>query len=153
MRRAQEHITHNAIRTTQYENMNKKGLTFLEILAALLIISIAFIPMMKLMTGGIERARGIDAVTCSAFLAEGKTEQIRGLILGSNPAYGFDQDYTQSATSFPSPNSDFKYTISDNGADDIKELSITVWLDENSNDVFDSDEGGVNLDTKVADRG
>lgn len=131
---------------------NKKGLTFLEILAALLIISIAFIPMMRLMTGGVERAKGIDAITRSAFLVEGKMEEVRSLILGTNPSYGFSHNYTQSATSFPSPDDKFKYTISDNGAADIKELNVTVWLDENNNGTFDSNEDGVSLDTKIAAR-
>lgn len=129
------------------------GLTFLEILAALLIMSIAFIPMMKLMTGGVERARGIDAITRSAFLAEGKMEEVRSLILGTDPSYGFSHNYTQSATAFPSPNGSFKYTVSDNAASNIKELNIDVWLDEDANSVFDDYEYGVTLDTKVADRG
>ena len=133
--------------------MSNRGFTFLEILAAIAIMTIALIPIMRYTPAAIAAARKIERQNQSVFLAQDKIDEARSRMLGSNPDYGFDHDYTTGATAFSSPFTGYKYTISDNYAEDIKILNVTVWFDEDQDNVLDSGEPNVSLDTKIADRG
>jgi type II secretory pathway pseudopilin PulG len=139
---------------------SEKGLTYLEILATMIIMIMALIPIMRIMPEGIKATRKIEKLTKAGFLAQSKMDEVRSQILGANPNYGFSKDYTKPSTTFPNPDAGFKYTVTDDQGTDIKELNITVWFDENDNDIIDTysgpyqeDEIRIDLDTKIADRG
>lgn len=145
---------------------NERGLTYLEILATILIMSIALIPIMRIMPEGMKATRRVERLTRANFLGQSKMDEIRSQILGTNPNYGFSKDYNKSATAFPNPDDPpdphfkYKYTVTDDQGAGIKELKVTVWFDENGNDEPDTysdpheeDEISVSIDTKIADRG
>ena len=132
---------------------NKKGFTYLEILAALVILAVALIPIMRVMPEGMAATTRVERLTRGGLLAQSKADEVRSQILGTNPSYGFSKDYTESATAFPAPDSSYKYTVSDDNSANIKELNTTVWFDEDNDGVQDSDEENVSLDVKIADRG
>ena len=145
---------------------NKRGLTYLEILATLLIMSMALIPIMRIMPEGMKATRRVERLTRATFLGQSKMDEIRSQILGTNPSYGFSKDYNESTTAFPNPDDPpepgfkYKYTVADDQGAGIKELNVTVWFDENDNGApdtysgpYEEDEISVSLDTKIADRG
>lgn len=125
----------------------------MEILATMLIMTIALIPIMRIMPEGMKATTRVERLTKAALLAQGKMDEIRSQILGTDENYGFSNDYTESATAFPNPDASFKYTVTDDQGTNIKELRVSVWFDEDDDDIQDSDEESVTLDTKIADRG
>lgn len=138
---------------------NKKGFTYLEILATILIMTIALIPIMRIMPEGMKVTRRVERLTQASFLAQQKMEDIRRTIF--DPDYDFDNtDSSEGATAFSSPFGSYKYTVTDNQGTGIKELNVSAWFDENDNDIIDTysapyqeDEVSVSLDTKIANRG
>ncbi len=132
---------------------NTKGFTYLEVLAAMLIMSIAIVPIIRLNAGAMTVASEIEHLTKVSFLAQNKIDEVRSRALGTNASYGFGVDYTESVAAFPSPDDSYKYTVADDDGTNIKVLNVTVWFDDDDDDVLDSDEESVSLDVKIANRG
>jgi prepilin-type N-terminal cleavage/methylation domain-containing protein len=130
-----------------------RGFTYLELLAAIAIMALALLPIMRLLPEGMKAASRVERLTRSALLAQDKMDEVRSRVLSTNLIYGFNQDYNESATAFPAPDDDYKYTVTDNQAANIKTLNVTVWFDEDGDNVQGPDEESVGVDTKVADRG
>ena len=134
---------------------DESGFTMLEILASIAILSIVVIPLMGLMTSAPLLHAQREQQMRAAFLAQLRLEEVKQKI-----TVYFDDDYTKSivsATDFPDtdfPVSDgrFRYKITDNLGTDMKEITVTVWYDEDSDNVFDTGEQGIGLETKVARR-
>jgi|GEM_PF-608195 len=125
----------------------RNGFTLLEILLTIVILSIALIPLMELLPGALVLDAQMERESKVAFLAQQKLEEVK-----SKATYDFDQDYSESATAFPSPDSTFKYTVSDDQGTEIKEIAVTVWYDKDGDNTVDEDEEGIELNTKVAKR-
>ena len=109
------------------------GYTLLEIIVAISILSIALIPLMEMLPSAMVLETQLERETKAAFLAQQKLEEVKGKAL-----YNFDQDRSEAAAAFPSPDSHFKYTVSDDQGTEIKEIEVNVWHDENSNGKMDS---------------
>lgn len=136
----------------------RSGFTLLEILMTMIIMTAALIPMMKLMPEGMRISRKIEQITQAGFLAQQKMEQVRLTILHSD--FNFNAtSANESATSFALPFDSYKYTVVDDLAEGIKNLTVTVWFDANNDSVIDTyagayqeDEPSVTLDTRIAYR-
>ena len=123
------------------------GYTLLEVLLAISIMSIALIPLMEMLPQALLLDAQLEREAKAAFLAQRKLEEVK-----SKAIYDFDQDYTESATAFPSPDSAFKYTVSDDQGAEIKEIAVNVWYDKDGNGSAGSDEEQIELNTKIAKR-
>jgi prepilin-type N-terminal cleavage/methylation domain-containing protein len=123
------------------------GFTLLEILLTIVILGIALIPLMELLPRALVHDAQVERETKVAFLAQQKLEEVK-----SKAIYDFNQDYNESATAFPSPDSTFKYTVSDDQGSEIKEIAVNVWYDRNGDNDIDDDEEEIELNTKVAER-
>ena len=127
--------------------MSEGGFTFLEVLATIVILSIALIALMEMLPNALVLDGRMERETKAIFLAQRKMEGVKGKII-----YDFDPDYSESATAFPSPDATFKYTVSDDQGAEIKEIAVNVWYDKDGDDLIDDDEEAVELNTKIADR-
>lgn len=133
-------------------HFDEGGFTLIEVLLALVILSIAIIPLMQIFPQASLIATNSQRETRIGFLAQQKLEQVKGQAL----SYFFG-DYNESATAFPSPDSDFKYTVSyfttsgDDG-NQIKSIKVRVWYDDNDNSIVDGNENMIELTTKVSRR-
>ncbi|MGQ9608145.1 MAG: type IV pilus modification PilV family protein [bacterium] len=133
-------------------HFDEGGFTLIEVLLALVILSIAIIPLMQIFPQASLIATDSQRETRIGFLAQQKLEQVKGQVL----SYFFG-DYNESATAFPSPDSDFKYTVSyftasgDDG-NQIKSIKVRVWYDDNDNNIVDGNENMIELTTKVSRR-
>lgn len=123
------------------------GYTILEIVLTIAILSIALIPLMEMLPRALLLDNQLEQRTRAAFLAQRKLEEVKGKAI-----YDFDQDYTESATAFAAPDARFKYTVSDQEVDGIKEIGVNVWHDTDGSDSAGDDEENVELNTKVARR-
>ena len=127
--------------------MGENGFTLLEILLTIIILSMALIPLMEMIPQALVLDKKVERETQAVFLAQQKLEEIKGKVI-----FDFCTDYSESATAFPSPHSTFKYIVSDDQGTDIKEIAVYVWYDEDGDNIVDSDEEEVELNTKVAER-
>jgi prepilin-type N-terminal cleavage/methylation domain-containing protein len=125
---------------------NELGFTFIEVIAAMTIMAVALIPIISIFPNVFIINRQVEHVTTATFLAEKKMEEIKSQIFSD-----FSSSYGEFAA-FSEPHSAYKYIVTDDEGVGIKELSITVWYDENDDDVIDDNEDQVNLNIKMADR-
>ena len=106
----------------------KDAFTFLEILAALVILSLALIPILTWVPMSIQTKLKAERKTISIFLAQGKIEELHSAIINN-----FNFNYTPSGA-FNSPYQDHRYLITDNFNSNIKTISIKVWHIEKPED-------------------
>lgn len=123
------------------------GYTLLEVIIAIAVLSIALIPLMEMLPRAFLLDRQLEREAKVAFLAQRKLEEAKSKII-----YDFSQDYSETANAFPSPDSDYKYIVSDDLGTEIKEITIDAWYDGDGNGGIGSDEEHIELNTKVAKR-
>jgi len=121
---------------------SKKGFTLIEIVAAMAIMSVALVPMMRLVPGMIQSKVAVEQKTTALFLAEQKTEEIKQLLLND-----FSTSVAAVETSFNAPHQDYRFTIAETSeiAGFLKNITVTTWHSNRSR-------GRVILNTQVADR-
>lgn len=128
--------------------MNNRGFTLIEVLASILLITAAIIPIMIIVPQIIENSLKTGRLTTAIFLGEHKLEDVKRDVIND-----FSDSKDKSASSFSPPYRDYKYTVSDDEGSDIKIIQVRAWYDENDDNVLDSGEESITLDTKIADRG
>jgi len=124
-----------------------KGFTLFEILLSAVIISVAIVPIMQMMPQALSTGAMIERLTKCAFFAEKKMEETKNFAIND-----FDTDYSVTAAALPSPDENFKYTITDDADTEIKTLAVLIWFDEDSDNILDDGENNIRLDTKVVKR-
>jgi len=108
----------------------KTGVSFLEVLAALIILSVALVPIMTWVPTSIQTKVKSERKTTAIFLAQGKIEELRCQIIGN-----FTQDRNPpQPVAFPNPYQNFSYTVSDDLNPNLKTISVRVWHIEKPND-------------------
>ncbi len=133
------------MRHTIYDN---KGFTLIEVLAAIVLIMLALIPIMVIVPRIIENSLNAQRLTTVIFLAESKMEEVKRDAINN-----FSASRDEAVTGFSSPYTDYKYTITDNEGTEIKAIQVQAWHDEDADNALDAIEQSITLDTKVADRG
>lgn len=113
----------------RYLKLQKKGFTFLEVLATLIILSVALVPIMTWVPTVIQTKLKAERQTTAIFLCQGKVEELRTQIINN-----FNIDYTKGPTAFDSPYQDFYYNITDDFNPQLKTVSVKVWHKENPQD-------------------
>lgn len=107
----------------------KTGFTLIELIAALVILSIALLPLLKWLPLSIQTQLKAERKTKAIFVAQGKIEELRTAILNN-----FDQDYNLDLSALNPPYQSFRYSITDNLDSDLKTISVKVWHIENPQD-------------------
>ena len=107
----------------------KTGFTFLEILATLVILSVALIPILTWVPLGIQTKIKAEQKTVTIFLCQSITEDLHYKIINN-----FTANYNKNNLSFNSPYQDFRYTVTDNLNSNLKTISVQVWHIENPSD-------------------
>jgi prepilin-type N-terminal cleavage/methylation domain-containing protein len=128
---------------------NRKGFTLVEIMLATVILVISIIPVTIMLPRIYTDNKSIALANRAVFLGQMKMEEVKTKALTF-----YNSNYSvSSATAFASPDNMFKYKVSDVYDTDIKTLIVTVWYDNNSNNVLDGTEESVQYKTKIANRG
>ena len=123
------------------------GYTLLEIILTISILSIALIPLLEMLPRTLLLEDQLEQRARIAFLAQRKMEEVKSKVI-----YDFGQDYTELATAFPSPDSEFKYTVSDSQGLEMKEIAVRTWCDKDNNGSITEGEEYIELNTKIAKR-
>jgi len=106
-----------------------KGFTFLEVLASLVILSVALVPMMTWVPVSIQSKLQAERKTTALFLCQSKIEELRYKIIKD-----FTANYNASSLAFNPPYQSYKYTAIDNLGSDLKTISVKVWHIEKPQD-------------------
>jgi len=110
-------------------DLSRGGFTFLEILAALMILSVALIPIIAWVPTSIQVKLKVERKTIAIFLCQAKIEELRPKIINN-----FNADYQADAVAFVAPYQNFRYSVTDNLNPNLKTISVKVWHIENPQD-------------------
>ena len=108
---------------------SKTGFSFVEVLAALVILSAALIPIMLWVPTSIQTKLKTERKTIAIFLCQSKIEELRYTIKKNN----FTTNYKQDSATFSSlyqdlsPYQGFRYSVTDNLDPNLKTISVHVW--------------------------
>jgi prepilin-type N-terminal cleavage/methylation domain-containing protein len=107
----------------------KTGFTLIELIAALVILSIALLPLLRWVPLSIQTHLKAERKTKAIFLAQGKLEELRTAIINN-----FDQDYNLNPAAFNAPYQNFRYSIIDDLDSSLKTVLVKAWHIENPQD-------------------
>ncbi len=107
----------------------KKGFSLVELIASIVIISIALVPLLNWLPLSIQTHLKAERKTKSIFLAQGKLEEIRAAITNN-----FNRDFNLDPTPFSPPYQDFFFSITDDLNVNLKTISVKAWHNENPKD-------------------
>ena len=111
----------------------KTGFSFVEVLAALVILSVALIPIMLWVPTGIQTKLQTERKTTAIFLCQSKIEELHYKIIKNFDNSGNPNGYSE--TSIPFANyQDFLYTVTDDRNATLKTISVKVWHIEKPQD-------------------
>ena len=127
--------------------MNRRGFTLIEVLASVVLIAVAIIPVAEALTQGLVISAKEERLTKVIFLADRKMEEIIGKVIYD---YNTDRDESGNFSEYgdldPSY-SEYKYTVDDSVIEDndskLKKIEVKVWHDDGES---------ITLDTKIAER-
>ncbi len=108
---------------------SNKGFTFLEVLAAILIMSAALVPILSWVPVSLQTKKKAENKMVAIFLAQSKFEELRIAALSN-----FTTDYDAANVAFPAPYQNFRYTITDDANVNLKTVSVRVWDKDQPND-------------------
>jgi len=128
--------------------MNKKSFTLIEVLASIVLIAGALIPLMVIVPQMIRNSLKSEQLTKVIFLAQDKVEEVK-----RDSIDNFSVSRDEAVTAFSSPYQSYKYTVTDDEGADIKVIQVQAWHDADSDNTLDSEEDSITINTKVADRG
>lgn len=134
------------------------GFTMIEVLGAIVILAITIVPLLGLFAMAPALHLQREELTRAAFLAQVRTEEVRDNLIGS---FGGDFNKPNGAAGdfhvddgFEPSDSRYKYTISHNDDDELKDVTVTVWHDDDGDNGAGPEPGeqSVTLRTKVSRR-
>ncbi len=106
-----------------------RGFTFLEVLAALVILSTALIPILTWVPVSIQSKLQAERKTTAIFLCQSKLEEVRYKTIKN-----FINNYNVGSVSFNPPYQDYRYTVNDNLDVNLKTISVKSWHIEKPQD-------------------
>jgi hypothetical protein len=106
------------------------------------LLVICIVPILKALTAAQATSRIIEWRTRSLVLAQGKLDEIRARCV-----YHYDESFDQQSVSLDGP---YLCTVSETLRTNLREVSVSVGYDRNSNRELGHDEIEVTLTTNVA---
>ena len=125
--------------------LKKKGFTFVEVLASVLILAGTIVPMITFAADSLATSLEIERKVKSTLLAEGEMEKIKNVLRKS-----FETDFTAWSSSLGD-----NYLASRTSTDvssTLKIIGVSVGYDTDKNGSLGTDEIMVTLTTQYAER-
>ena len=133
---------HKVISKTGWSN---RGFTLSEVIIASLLLVVAMVPILQALAGAHRTDIAIERKTRSLQLAQAKVEDIR-----ARSIYNYSTDFTDASSSVDGL---YLCKVVDSAVTaELRAIDVSVGYDENGNDVLDSGEVHVTLNTLVAKR-
>lgn len=122
-----------------------KGLTLAEVVTASALLLIVMVPILKALTSAQISRAIIEQKTHSLILAQAELEDIK-----ARSIYSFDTNFSKNNVSL---DGDYLCQVVQNsGGSDLKQITVKVGYDSDSNGSLSSDEIQITLDTLLARR-
>jgi len=127
------------------KRLNKKGFTFIEVLASVLILAGATVPIITFAADSLSTSMEIERRVKSTLLAEGEMEKIKNILRKS-----FDTDFTAWPSSLG--NNYFAERTSTDISSTLKIIEVSVGYDTDGNGSLGTGEIMITLKTQYAER-
>jgi prepilin-type N-terminal cleavage/methylation domain-containing protein len=121
-----------------------RGMTFIEVIVASTLLAVAMVPILKCLTTAQATSRIIEWRSRSLALAEGKLDEIRARCI-----HNYDDSFDEQSASLAGS---YLCTVDDDGATDLRLVSVSVGFDKNGDGSLSDEEIQVTLTTYVARR-
>jgi len=121
------------------------GTTLTEVVVASGLLLICIVPILKALTAAQATSRIIEWRTQSLALAQGKLDEIR-----ARSVHHYDESFDERSVSL---DGSYLCTVKDTRHRDIREVSVSVGYDRDSNGKLNHDEIGVTLTSNIAKLG
>lgn len=115
-----------------------KGFSLIEVVISMAIMMPMLILVLNLVPSMSRVHHTAHGITISSQLGAQLMEDI--VRQSRRTITSFNQNFSQSATNFTAPFSQFKRSITDSNTSGIKTITITIWKDLNNNSITDSNE-------------
>lgn len=125
--------------------LKKKGFTFIEVLASVLLLAVIIVPFIQYAADNLTMSLEIERRVTSNLLAEVEMEKIKNVLRKS-----FETDFTAWSSSLG--NNYFASRTSTDVSSTLKIVEISVGYDTDKNSSLGTDEITVTLTTKYAKR-
>lgn len=132
-------------------NENESGVTFLEVIVAAFLISLAIIPLMQLLPRSLDATVSSYEVVLSA-AATRRTEQIIALLRTSTSVGNGSMTCTDLPNCLITWTTTVELSNPDPSIGSLTRVRVTACQDVNQNNVCDPGERQVRYDTKVTTR-
>lgn len=130
---------------TKKQNFRRSGFTLTEVVVASSILAFAMVPILKALTNAHMTAVVIERKTKSLSYAQLKLEEIK-----ARSIYSYDGTFSQSNTSLGER---YFCNVTDTPVtSDMRNINVSTGFDEDADNVLDSDEVKVTLQTSLARR-
>jgi prepilin-type N-terminal cleavage/methylation domain-containing protein len=130
-------------RNSEYA-LRTKGMTLTEVIVASSLLVIAMVPILRCLSAAQAAGRAIECRSRSLALAQGKLDEIRARCL-----YYYDDSFGQQSASL---GGSYLCTVEDDGAADLRQVSVSVGFDKNGDGSLGVPEIQVTLTTYIARR-
>ena len=104
---------------------SRTGFSFVEVLAALVILSVALIPIMTWVPTSIATKLKTERGTSASFLCQNKIEELHYKLINN-----FTANYNATSVPFNFPFQDYSYTVTVDSSTTLKTISVSVWHSE-----------------------
>jgi Tfp pilus assembly protein PilV len=135
----------------KYTRVNKlmaarrhSGFNIIEVTLASVLLIVAMVPVLRSLTKANMFSAEIEKKTQALVFAQGKLDEIR-----ARSIYHYSDSFTQTNLSL---GNSYLCNITDNGADPLRTVTVSVGRDDNNNGVLSPDEVEVTLATCIARR-
>jgi Tfp pilus assembly protein PilV len=125
------------------------GLTLIEVVIASALLIIAMVPILKCLTVAHASAVQIEHKSRSLLLAQAKLNELRARSIYDYTNGGAAGGFAESGTSL---DGSYRCNVTDDKADPLKTITVSVGFDSNGDASLSSDEVNVTLATLVARR-
>lgn len=125
--------------------LKKKGFTFIEVLASVLLLAVIIVPFIQYAADNLTMSLEIERRVTSNLLAEVEMEKIKNVLRKS-----FETDFTAWSSSLG--NNYFASRTSTDVSSTLKIVEVSVGYDTDKNSSLGTDEITVTLTTKYAKR-
>jgi Tfp pilus assembly protein PilV len=123
------------------------GISIIEVAMASVLLIVAMVPILKNLTRSHQLSAEMEQKTFSLVLAQGKLDEVK-----ARSIYNFGSSGSFTANNVVLSGS-YLCNVSDTMADtNLKQITVSVGCDDNSNGALSSDEVEVTLATYIASR-
>jgi len=121
-----------------------RGISIIEVAMASALLIVAMVPILKNLTRAHQLSADMEQKTFSLVLAQGKLDEIK-----ARSVYHYSDSFAQTSLSL---GNSYLCNVTDDGADPLRTVTVSVGYDDNGDNILSAGEVEVTLATYIARR-